>query len=110
MTDELRTAMAAFQECIEQRDRSVAEGVLNEDYALVLVHPTPATVPRAKWLDMLPDYRVHTYQVEEAVVDRDRDLAVVLQRVQMTATVLGEDRSGRFVLTDVWKRGPGGWR
>jgi hypothetical protein len=28
----------------------------------------------------------------------------------MKATVLGEDRSGLFVISDVWRRGEQGWR
>ncbi len=110
MTDELRLAMSRFQECIERRDRSAAESVLDEDYALVLVHPTRATMPRARWLDVLADYCVHSYTLDESVIDVDGDVAVVLQRVQMSATVFGEDRSGSFVISDVWRRGPGGWK
>ncbi len=37
-------------------------------------------------------------------------LAAVLQRVRMKATVFGQDRSGVFILSDVWRRGPGGWQ
>ncbi|HEY3546705.1 MAG TPA: hypothetical protein VGK17_11540, partial [Propionicimonas sp.] len=36
--------------------------------------------------------------------------AAVLQRVEMTATVLGDDRSGRFVISDHWLHGDAGWR
>ena len=38
------------------------------------------------------------------------DLAVVLHRDRMQATVLGEDRSGTFIITDVWRKGNDGWR
>lgn len=110
MTDDLQAAVTGFQQAIEQRDRSAAEDVVDEDYALVLVHPSQTTVPRVQWLDMLADYRVHTYHVEEALLDVDGDIAVALQRVQMSATVLGQDRSGSFVLTDVWRRRPEGWK
>lgn len=108
--DELQKAMAALQECIERRDRPAAERVLDEEYALVLVHPAPVTMPRERWLDMLPEYRVHSYHVEEAVVDADGDVAVVLQRVHMTATVIDADRSGTFVITDVWRRRQDVWK
>jgi ketosteroid isomerase-like protein len=110
MTDDLQAAMTRFQECIEQRDRPVAEEVLDEDYVLVLVHPSPAMMPRARWLDVLPDYQVHSYQVDESVIDVDGDVAVALQRVRMAATVLGEDRSGGFVITDIWRRRLQGWK
>ena len=28
----------------------------------------------------------------------------------MIATVLGQDRSGVFVMSDIWRHGPDGWR
>ncbi len=61
------------------------------------------------WLEMLPDYVVHELEVEEQVVDLDGDYAALLQRVNMRATVAGEDRSGIFVLSDLWRRVGGEW-
>jgi hypothetical protein len=110
MEEELQLQLANFQACIENRDERLARSVLDEGYALMLVVPQPAVVPRSRWLEVLPDYVVHSYAVEHVDVDVDGDVAVVLQRVQMEATVLGEDRSGTFVLTDVWRRRPIGWR
>jgi ketosteroid isomerase-like protein len=110
MRDEIEARSAEFQRCIEERDAEAAASVLADDYALVLVHPAPATMPRDRWLAVLPDYVVHEYTVEERVIDVRDDTAAVLQRVRMRATVLGEDRSGTFVISDVWTRGTGGWR
>ena len=110
MTEDLETRMAEFDRCVRERDKATAETVLHEQYALVLVQPAPAAMPRARWLEVLPDYVVHEYAVEEQRVDVDRDLAAVLQRVRMRATVLGEDRSGTLVISDVWRRGPAGWQ
>jgi hypothetical protein len=112
MTDELLDQMAAFDRVVRDRDVDLAAAVLDPDYALVLVAPVPAVVPRATWLATLPDYLVHEYAVEEQTVDVDpaAGCASVLSRVRMRATVLGADRSGVFVLTDVWLRRPDGWR
>ena len=94
------------------RDREAAESVLDPDYALVLVQPARAVMPRARWLEVLEDYVVHDYAVEESIldVDVDGDMATVLHRDRMLATVLGEDRSGTFVITDIWRRTTDGWR
>lgn len=83
--------------------------LLDDDYALVLVTPTLAVMPRARWLEVLPDYLVHEYGVDEQVVDQDGDCATVLHRARMTATVRGEDRSGMFVISDVWRRRDRRW-
>jgi len=110
MTDALRAAMATFERCIEQRDRAAAEAILDDDYALVLVQPTRAIMPRARWLEVLEDYVVHDYAVDESIIDVEGDVATVLHRDRMSATVLGEDRSGTFVITDVWRLRPDGWK
>ena len=76
----------------------------------MLVQPTPATMPRSRWIDLLPDYVVHDWEVEELTTAVDGDCAAVHQRVAMGATVAGADRSGIFVITDIWRRGEDGWR
>ncbi len=67
-------------------------------------------MPRVRWLEVLEDYVVHSYSVEEQRVDRSEDVATVLSRVRMRATVLGEDRSGLFVISDVWRLRADGWQ
>jgi len=107
---DLADAMRSFDDAVQQRERALAERVLDEDFALVLVHPAPATMPRARWLEVLQDYVVHSYGVQEQRIDRSGDVAAVLSKVHMRATVLGEDRSGLFVISDFWRRGKDGWR
>lgn len=99
-----------WERAIQDRDPVAAGSVLAEDYALVLVHPAPAVLSREEWLAMLPDYLVHGWAVEERIVDVVGDLAAVLQRVSMQATVQGTDRSGLFAISDVWRRIDGEWR
>ena len=102
--------MTNFDSCVLNRDAALADAVLDDDYMLMLVAPSPALIPRGRWLDVLPDYIVHSYSVQHLDVHIDGDAAAVLQRVDMQATVLGEDRSGVFVITDIWRRRPDGWR
>ena len=64
---------------------------------------------RERWLEVLADYVVHSYVVEERLVTVEGDVAAVLHRASMRATVLGEDRSGTFVISDVWRRPAGRW-
>ena len=107
---DLTAQQAAFERVVVTRDVELAATVLDDDYALVLAHPTPAVMRRARWLEVLPDYVVSAYEVTSSHVDVDGDVAVVLQRVRMEALVLGEDRSGTFVVSDVWRRRDGTWR
>ncbi len=108
--DDLTEAMAAFDSAVVHRDAALADSVLHHGFELVLVHPAPARMPRSRWLDVLPDYVVDSFEVLQTQVDVDEDVAAVLRRVLMTATVLGQDRSGLFVISDVWRRTDYGWR
>jgi ketosteroid isomerase-like protein len=99
-----------FQRCIETRDQALARAIVDDEFALVLVYPSAATMPRTRWLEVLDDYLVESYAVMQSTVDVDGDCAVVMQLVSMSATVLGEDRSGLFVISDIWRRRDGEWR
>lgn len=110
MPDQLYAALSRFQKCVETRDRGLAEALLDEEFALVLVHPAVVVMHRERWLVVLDDYVVDSLQVAESVVDVAGDLAVVLHRDEMSATVLGEDRSGTFIITDIWRLRADGWR
>ena len=111
MADNLSERAAGWQRSIVSRDAEAAAEFLHPDYALVLVQPVEAVMPRDVWLATLHDYVVHEYAILVSIVDEREGVATVLQRVRMRATVRGEDRSGEFILSDVWLREPGGdWR
>ena len=107
---ELLDAIDYFDKAARSSDREFATPILDADYKLVLVHPEPAEVSRERWIEMLPDYIVHEWVVEQRRIDHDGDVAAVLETVRMRATVLGQDRSGLFIIGDVWRRRPDGWK
>ena len=107
---ELLERWRGWQRSIEERDREAAQEYLDDDYALELVQPSRAIVARAEWLETLREYVVSSYTVEEQIVDIVGELGLVLHRAAMQAAVSGADRSGIFVLTDVWRRSGGTWR
>jgi ketosteroid isomerase-like protein len=104
----------AWQALIEARDVDAIGAYLHSKYELMLVQPEGLRVSRATWLRLLPEYVVHGYQILRREVDVDGDTAAVLQLVHQRATVAGRDRSGPFVISDVWRRGDDGewqvWR
>lgn len=107
---DLGQQITQFTRCIVERDTGLAETVLDDDYALVLVQPSPVVMPREEWLAVLEDYRTEEYDVQEQLVDVDGSTACVIQRVRIEATVLGTDRSGLFVVSDIWRQRDDGWR
>ena len=111
MTDPaLMAQVANFERVVRERDVDLASDVLHLDYELVLVHPVPARMRRDRWLELLPDYVIAAYDVQAEQLDVLEGCATLIQRVDLTATVAGEDRSGIFVMSDVWLRGEDGWR
>ena len=99
-----------WQLAIEARDVEGAARFLSDDYALVILQPTPTVVRRDEWLRMLPDYVVSGYSVEERMVETSPELCTVFQRGAQTAMVKGAERSGIFILVDVWVRESDDWR
>ena len=107
---ELIARWQGWQASIEARDVEAAGGFLAPDYALELVQPERAVVPRDAWLALLPDYVVSGYTIEAQIVEVHGDIGLILHRARQEATVRGADRSDTFVLTDIWRRLDGTWR
>lgn len=99
-----------WDRAIKERDVIAVADLLHDDYALVIVQPAQAIMHRDQWLGLLPDYIVSEWDIQEQIIDVDGDVAAVLQRVKMTAAVLGQDRSGTFVTSDIWRRTGAGWK
>ena len=108
--DDLLARVAEWDAAERDRDEAAAAEVIADDFALQLVQPVRNVMNRQVWLEVLADYVVQEWDVEEQIVDVDGDVAAVLRRVRMEATVMGEDRSGVFVVSDLWRRIDGEWR
>ncbi len=102
--DGLRARAASWESSVLRRDLDGVQQFIAPDFAVVILQPTRTVVPRSQWLKTIADYRIHEYQVEDEIVEMDGDIGVVLQRIRMKATVLGQDRSGIFIHTDIWRR------
>jgi ketosteroid isomerase-like protein len=110
--DDVLARADAWQAALQARDVEGVADFLHDDYALMIVHPAPLTVPREQWLRMLPEYVVSGYEIRSREVSVDGDAAAVLQLVDQRATAAGGDRSGPFVISDHWRRDPAdrAWR
>jgi ketosteroid isomerase-like protein len=102
--EELRARALGWQSSILRQDVEGVQQFLAPDFAVVILQPTRAVAPRKQWLKTITDYRIHAYHVEDEIIDVDGDLGVILQRIRMKATVLGQDRNGIFIHTDIWRR------
>lgn len=97
---------------IMSQDPVATAAFLDDGYFLgIAVEGAPlAVVPRAGWLETLKTYRTESFAIDDARVHVYGDTAVVLMLCTQKATVRGQDRSGQFAITDIWIKGPAGWR
>jgi hypothetical protein len=108
--DDLLRRAALWDAAFRDRDEFAAADLLDPDFAQELVHPLRNVMTRSVWLEVLPEYVIEEWDVEDQIIDVDGDFAALLQRVRMRGTVMGEDRSGVWVLSDLWRRVDGEWR
>jgi ketosteroid isomerase-like protein len=97
---EVRRAAKAWAEAIARRDVAAAEKFLGAEFSLMA--PGIGEMPRARWLEALPQYVVHEYAFEDVRVHVYGDAVVMRSRYTHRATVAGADRSGSMLITDVW--------
>ncbi|MBA3393287.1 MAG: nuclear transport factor 2 family protein [Deltaproteobacteria bacterium] len=105
---EIRAAATAWAEAIQRRDVEAASRILGDEYALMA--PGLGEMPRAKWLEGLPMYVVHSYEHTDVRVHVYGETAVMRSRYKQQATVFGKDRSGEMLVTDVWVKRDGRWQ
>ena len=69
-------------------------------------------VPKERWLENLKFYKIHSHSIDDIKVRVYGDTAVVLMLYTQKATVgrTPRDRSGQFLITDIWVKQAGGWR
>jgi hypothetical protein len=98
-----------MQAWIDQ-DRAALEEFLAPDYALVVSSVPEHVFDRGNWLDTAVGPYVCTRLSYDGVQVRDlgNGLVVMSAVADFDATMSGLDRSGRYFVTDIWRRVPGG--
>jgi ketosteroid isomerase-like protein len=90
-------------------DRATLERVLAPEFALVVSAHPAARMDRALWLEKALDgYSCESFRYDEMQVRDFGDVIIVSSLATQRATALGQDRSGTFFLTDVWRPGMDG--
>lgn len=110
MLDELKDRMKAHQSAIEGRDRSSLEQILDEDYMQLHLYPQRAEYPKRMLMQGFTAYDIKDYEIEDQTIDLDGDCATVFHRHRMAFVMAGVEGSGKYVMTDVWRRRDNSWR
>ena len=97
---------------IQKQDSTQMSRFLSESYFLGIgIQGQPLRiVPHEAWLETLKEYRTESFKVDDIKVHIYGTTAIVLMLFTQTATVRGQDRSGQFMITDIWNKQEKGWR
>ena len=66
-------------------------------------------MPKQSWLILLKDYVTESYSIDDIKVNVYGKTAIAMLMFTQKAIVRGQDRSGQFVITDIWHKGKKGW-
>lgn len=93
-------------------DYGILEPLMAPDFALVVSAMPTKRMERAAWLATCARYRCTDFRYHDVQVRAlGEDLAVMSAIAEQQAELDGVDRSGRFWLTDIWRReADGQWR
>lgn len=101
----------SFAAAIKTQDTLLTKMFMAETYFLgIAVQGMPIQiVPKQGWLTLLKDYVTESYTIDDIKVNVYGNTAIAMLMFTQKATVRGQDRSGQFLLTDIWYMGVNGW-
>lgn len=106
----VRAASERWMRAWVEQDLAALEGFLAPDYTLIIGNAAAALVSRAEWLAMIPRYVCARFAYREVQCRALDDLVLMSAIADFDASVDGVDRSGRFFVTDAWRRAGAGWQ
>lgn len=95
----------------KNKDSAKLEQLLAPDYRLVFSAPTIHIASRSEWLHVaLHDYDCYSFQYTNFDIRIYGSTAIVQSTYEQNAIMHGTDRSGKFLLTDVWVKNNKNWQ
>jgi len=94
------------------QDKAVLDSILAPDYSLVIATMPECRFEREDWLaTAVGPYSCTRFTYDQVQIKRlSEDLIVMSAIADMDAAMGGHDRSGRFFVTDIWRRSDEEWR
>lgn len=110
--DAVRAVSERWMQAWLEQDRATLDALLAPDYALIVSTSPTQPFPRAAWLDTaVGDYVCTRFTYDDVSLRRIGDDVIAMSAIaDFDATIAGVDRSGRYFVTDLWRRTGGGWQ
>ena len=99
-------------DAVIRRDFPTLERILGEEFVLIVPdRPTGQDrIERPQWLSMVNVITAQSYRHDDFLIRIYGDVAVATSRYEQQANYGGFERSGKFLLTDVWAKRDGRWQ
>lgn len=109
---QLTTLEYAWANAMQARDlEALAKFVADDFFVTIAVEGMLLqTTPRARWLASMPHYEIIEMTIDDIRANVYENLAVVNLIWTQRARVNGNERSGTFFITDIWRKTENGWR
>ena len=106
----VRAASDRWMRAWVDQDLAALDSFLAPDFTLIIGNAPAACVSRAAWLAMVPRYLCTRFAYHDVQCRGLDDLVLMSAVADQQASVDGVDRSGRFFVTDAWRRVGDGWQ
>ena len=108
----VRAQQEAWMAAWIANDRATLERILAPEFALIVSSRAESRMERAAWLRTAgTEYTCEEFRYDGMKLRDFGDVVVVSSLATQRATAFGQDRSGTFFLTDVWRMGAdGAWQ
>lgn len=107
----IRDLQQSWMEAWRQLDATTLENILADDFVFTLSTDPARPYSRADWMRLaLGSYTCETFAYENMAVRLLDTYAVVCSHLVQQASIGDTDRSGRFLLTDIWRRDGETWK
>jgi ketosteroid isomerase-like protein len=109
--DEIDASEQAWRRAVLAGDEPALQRLLHEEFQLVGIRSTGASAfSREIWFDALRRMTIRVLDVELTDVTALDEIAIATVEGSWTLEMDGRPIDERFLLTDVWVRGPAGWQ
>ena len=106
--DELKELSIAWMKAWKNNDMPFLENILAPDFRLLTSELW--VMPREQWLANIPNYICEEFEYRQQEVREYGNTAIVQSFTSQKANFNGQDRSGDFLITDVWVKHTDSWK
>jgi len=104
--EHLKQRSADWMQAWMDNNMTLLENILAPEFRLITGEFW--IMPRQMWLDNVPNYTCSEFTYHEQEVRMYGNTAIMQSRTSQKAAFNGNDRSGDFLITDVWVLQPDG--